>query len=108
MLERAWTLTVSLIALLAGTEVGAVQLQFVQQTAPSQADLWDMLEEEVFAPIGILHAPAVRTREPDGRDALRKSGDAASGESLHPGEDTKASADDAAVTFRAVDRLAPF
>jgi CubicO group peptidase (beta-lactamase class C family) len=192
--------------------LGAAIEGFLKSVRGPQADLWDMLKEEVFAPIGIMHAPAVRTREPDGRDglvwcsagyyptmddlakiallyqgrgawkgrqilhrqlttdlmaardALRKSGDAASGEPLHPGEDTqlykmglhfapyvgsgshrlqylpmmtgsgenevvmypnglvsmrmakaaelpkdtRASADDAAVTFRAVDRLAPF
>ena len=33
-----------------------------------QADLWAMLAREVFAPIGIRHAPAVHTKEPDGHD----------------------------------------
>jgi CubicO group peptidase (beta-lactamase class C family) len=28
------------------------------------ADAWDMLVEEVFSPIGIAHAPTIRTREP--------------------------------------------
>ena len=32
-----------------------------------QADLWEMLGREVFAPIGIHYAPAVHTREPEGR-----------------------------------------
>ena len=32
------------------------------------ADLWAMLAREVFAPIGIRHAPAVHTKEPDGHD----------------------------------------
>jgi len=34
------------------------------------ADIWDMLEEEVFGPIGILHAPIIRTIEPDGSKGL--------------------------------------
>ena len=32
------------------------------------ADAWEMLQQEVFQPIGIAHAPAVRTREPGDRD----------------------------------------
>ena len=35
-----------------------------------EADLWDMLTKEVFIPIGIHQAPAVRTREPGGRDGV--------------------------------------
>jgi hypothetical protein len=34
------------------------------------ADVWDMLCEEVFAPIGISAAPATRTREPAGQRGL--------------------------------------
>jgi hypothetical protein len=34
------------------------------------ADVWDMLCEEVFAPIGISAAPATRTREPGGQRGL--------------------------------------
>jgi len=30
------------------------------------ADLWEMLSQEVFAPIGIFHTPAVHTQEPEG------------------------------------------
>jgi hypothetical protein len=30
------------------------------------ADLWEMLSQEVFAPIGIFHTPAVHTQEPQG------------------------------------------
>jgi hypothetical protein len=31
-----------------------------------QANLWDMVIEEVFNPIGIIHAPIMHRREPDG------------------------------------------
>jgi CubicO group peptidase (beta-lactamase class C family) len=41
---------------------------FVKSVRGPDADVWQMLQEEVFAPIGIHHAPAVRTREPGGRD----------------------------------------
>ena len=39
---------------------------FLKSVRGPDADAWKMLQEEVFAPIGILHAPAVRTREPGG------------------------------------------
>ena len=42
--------------------------RFVKSVRGSQADVWQMLQQEVFTPIGIDHAPAVRTREADGRD----------------------------------------
>lgn len=41
---------------------------FLKTVRGADADLWGMLTEEVLAPIGIFQAPAVRTREPDGRD----------------------------------------
>lgn len=41
---------------------------FLKSVRGPEADAWDMLRKEVFEPIGILHAPAVRTREPGGRD----------------------------------------
>jgi CubicO group peptidase (beta-lactamase class C family) len=41
---------------------------FLKSVRGPQADLWEMLQAEVFAPIGIHHAPAVRTREPGGKD----------------------------------------
>jgi len=41
---------------------------FVKSVRGPDADVWTMLKDEVFAPLGIHHAPAVRTREPDGRD----------------------------------------
>jgi hypothetical protein len=42
-----------------------------EEDARSRRRCWDMLRKEVFEPIGILHAPAVRTREDDGRDGAR-------------------------------------
>jgi len=47
----------------------AIDAFFKSQRGPS-ADIWNMLIEEVFRPIGILHAPAVRTREAPDRDGL--------------------------------------
>lgn len=41
---------------------------FLKSVRGPDADIWRMLIDEVFAPIGIFHAPAVRTREPDGRE----------------------------------------
>jgi len=41
---------------------------FLKSVRGPQADAWEMLQKEVFEPIGILHAPAVRTREAGGRD----------------------------------------
>lgn len=49
---------------------GAALDSFLKSMRGPKADLWDMLQAEVFAPIGIHHAPAVKTREPDGRDGL--------------------------------------
>ncbi len=39
---------------------------FLKSVRGPDADVWKMLQAEVFAPIGIFHAPAVRTREPGG------------------------------------------
>jgi len=47
--------------------LGAAINGFLKSVRGPSADVWQMLEAEVFAPIGILHAPAVRTREPDGQ-----------------------------------------
>ena len=46
--------------------LGAAINGFLKSVRGPSADVWQMLEAEVFAPIGILHAPAVRTREADG------------------------------------------
>jgi CubicO group peptidase (beta-lactamase class C family) len=43
--------------------LGAAIDQFLKSVRGPRADVWDMLLEEVFAPIGIAHAPAIRTRE---------------------------------------------
>jgi hypothetical protein len=40
--------------------------RFLKSVRSPQADLWQMLSDEVFKPIGIHHAPAVRTLEPGG------------------------------------------
>ena len=50
--------------------LGAAVDAFLKSVRGPQADAWHMLEEEVFRPIGIAHAPMVRTREPDGREGL--------------------------------------
>jgi CubicO group peptidase (beta-lactamase class C family) len=50
--------------------LGAAVDAFLKSVRGPQADVWHMLEEEVFTPIGIAHAPMVRTREPDGREGL--------------------------------------
>jgi hypothetical protein len=41
---------------------------FLRSKRGPQADAWDMLRTEVFAPIGISQAPTVRTREDGDRD----------------------------------------
>jgi len=46
--------------------LGAAIQGFLKTVRGPAADVWHMLKLEVFAPIGIAHAPAVRTREPDG------------------------------------------
>ncbi|MBS0374049.1 MAG: hypothetical protein JSR73_05685 [Proteobacteria bacterium] len=40
---------------------------FLKSVRGPDADVWEMLQQEVLRPIGIRHAPAVRTREPGGR-----------------------------------------
>ena len=50
--------------------LGAALDGFLKSMRGPRADLWEMLKEEVFAPIGIRHAPAVRTREAGARDGL--------------------------------------
>lgn len=41
---------------------------FLKAMRGPQADAWEMLQKEVFQPIGIAQAPVVRTREPGDRD----------------------------------------
>lgn len=50
--------------------LGAALEGFLKSVRGPDADLWEMLRTEVFAPIGIHHAPIVRTREAGGKDGL--------------------------------------
>ena len=50
--------------------LGAALDAFLKSARGPRADLWDMLCTEVLEPIGIAQAPAVRTREPGGKDGL--------------------------------------
>jgi CubicO group peptidase (beta-lactamase class C family) len=50
--------------------LGAAIDGFLKSVRGPQADLAEMVQAEVFTPIGIHQAPSVRTREPGGRDGL--------------------------------------
>lgn len=50
--------------------LGAALEGFLKSVRGPDADIWDMLRSEVFSPIGIHHAPIVRTREPGAKDGL--------------------------------------
>jgi CubicO group peptidase (beta-lactamase class C family) len=50
--------------------LGAAVDAYLKSVRGPNADVWDMLCEEVFAPIGISAAPATRTREPTGQRGL--------------------------------------
>jgi len=50
--------------------LGAAIDGFLKSARGPQASLWDFVRTEVFAPIGIHQAPAVKTREAGGRDGL--------------------------------------
>lgn len=50
--------------------LGAALDAFLKSVRGPDADIWDMLKAEVFAPIGIAHAPAVRTREAADKEGL--------------------------------------
>jgi CubicO group peptidase (beta-lactamase class C family) len=50
--------------------LGAAIDGFLKTQRGAQADLWEFVKNEVFAPIGIYQAPAVKTREAGGRDGL--------------------------------------
>jgi len=39
---------------------------FLKEQEGPDADIWQMVQEEVFEPIGIYHSPVMRTVEPDG------------------------------------------
>ena len=46
--------------------LGVAMDRFLKSKEGPAADIWSMLQREVFAPIGIHHAPTNRTIEPDG------------------------------------------
>jgi CubicO group peptidase (beta-lactamase class C family) len=50
--------------------LGAAVDGFLKSVRGPDADVWDMLCEEVFGPLGIATAPAIRTREPGGKRGL--------------------------------------
>ena len=43
---------------------------FLKSQEGPKADIWDMVVEEVYRPIGVQHAPIMRTFEPDGSKGL--------------------------------------
>jgi CubicO group peptidase (beta-lactamase class C family) len=43
---------------------------FLRSREGPDADIWDMVLQEVYKPIGILHAPIMRTHEPDGSQGV--------------------------------------
>lgn len=43
---------------------------FLKSKEGPGADVWDMVVEEVYKPIGIFHAPMMRTHEPDGSGGI--------------------------------------
>ncbi len=50
--------------------LGAAADGFLKTVRGPDADIWEMLRQEVLAPIGVHHAPIVRTRESDGAKGL--------------------------------------
>ncbi|MGB3906697.1 MAG: serine hydrolase domain-containing protein [Anaerolineae bacterium] len=46
--------------------LSAAMDSFLKGKEGPEADIWDMVVEEVYKPIGIFHAPMMRTHEPDG------------------------------------------
>ncbi len=50
--------------------LGAAIDAFLKSVRGSRADLGEFVQDEIFTPIGIHRAPAVRTREAGGRDGL--------------------------------------
>ena len=50
--------------------LGAAMDAFLKSVEGPDADIWRMIAEDVFRPIGIHHAPVNRTIEPDGGDGL--------------------------------------
>lgn len=50
--------------------IGAAMDAYLKHRAGPEADLWEMLEEEVYRPIGVPHAPTNRLVEADGSFTL--------------------------------------
>jgi hypothetical protein len=50
--------------------LGVAMDAFLKSQEGPEADIWDMVVEEVYRPIGIYHAPIMRTVEPDGGRGL--------------------------------------
>jgi CubicO group peptidase (beta-lactamase class C family) len=50
--------------------LGAALDSFLKRLRGPQADLWNMVQTEVLEPIGIHHAPAVRTQERGSREGV--------------------------------------
>ena len=50
--------------------LSAAMNAFLRRQEGPDADIWDMVVEEVYKPIGIQHAPIMRTHEPDGSRGL--------------------------------------
>jgi CubicO group peptidase (beta-lactamase class C family) len=50
--------------------LSAAMNEFLQNQEGPDADIWDMVVEEVYNPIGIQHAPIMRTHESDGSKGL--------------------------------------
>lgn len=46
--------------------LGVAMNNYLKSKQGASADIWSLLEDEVFAPIGIRYAPVNRTLEPDG------------------------------------------
>jgi hypothetical protein len=50
--------------------LGATMDAFLKSREGPNADIWQMVMDEVYRPIGIFHAPIMRTHEPGGRLGL--------------------------------------
>lgn len=50
--------------------LGAALDAFLKSVRGPEADIWRMVQTEVLAPIGIQHAPALRTDEPGGKEGV--------------------------------------
>jgi Beta-lactamase len=50
--------------------LGAALDAYLKSMRGAHVDIWDMVKSEVLAPIGIHHAPALRTRESDGTQGV--------------------------------------